>query len=313
MKELLRGTNIYRTIAAEARAGELPHTVLALFPDEKYLRALLKECAKAIFLAEDGTRTERLIDEESYADCLFFPAAGGKLSAEDGARILDESALRPLEGEKKLFVLDAFHTVSPIVQNKLLKALEEPPAGVYFLLGATESSAVLPTVLSRASKLTEPPFSEETVERALVRGGAGEGAREAAAACGGVYSLAETLLAGGGEEFRLAERFLSGEDAERLCREIGDRKEKRAFFAAVRLYLRDMLFYATGREEFAAMRNERVARLARRYPAGALLSAIGMVSEAERDLKFNTNFSQAAYALALGIREETEKWNKLSS
>lgn len=312
MKTLLRETNAYRAIRAEAARGQLPHSSLVLFPDEKNLRALLTECAKAVFGAADGSREARLIDGEGFADCLFFPAAGGKLTVADGARIVDESILRPLEGDKKLFVIDAFHTVTPLVQNKLLKVLEEPPANVYFLLGATEESAVLPTVLSRVTKHAEPPFSEEAILRALERAGKGEGAREAAAACGGVYSLALELLEGGGEDFRLAEQFLSGENVETLCREMGERKEKSAFFAAVRLYLRDMLFIATGRERFAAMRGEQIASLAQKYPAGALLSAIGFVADAERDVRFNANFGQAAYTLALRIREETEKWKKLS-
>lgn len=312
MKTLLVNTAAYGAIRAEAARGELPHAILVLFPDEKYLRALLKECAKAIFGAADGSREERLIATESHADCLFFPAAGEKLTVSDGARIIDESLLRPVEGDKKLFVLDAFHAASPLVQNKLLKVLEEPPANVYFLLGATEESAILPTVLSRVVKYAEPPFSEEAVLGALRRAGKGAGAEEAAAASGGVYSLAEKLIEGGGEEFLLAERFLSGDGVEALCREIGERKERGAFFAAVRLYLRDMLFIATGRERFAAMKNKTVFALAQKYPAGALLASIGFVADAERDLKFNANPGQAAYTLALRIREETEKWKKLS-
>ena len=312
MRTLLRATTAYGAIRAEAMRGELPHATLVLFPDESNLRALLRECAKAVFNAADGSREERLIESECFADCIFLPAAGEKLTVKDGARVIDESLLRPLEGEKKLFVIDAFHAAPTLVQNKLLKVLEEPPTGVYFLLGASTESAVLPTVLSRVVCHAEPPFSEEAIFDALVRAGKSEGAREAAAACGGVYSLALELLEGGGEEFRLAEEFLSGERVEELCRALGEKKQKLAFFAAVRLLLRDMLFIATGRERYAAIKSDTVYNLAKKYPAGALLSAIGFVADAERDLKFNANPGQAAYTLALRIRKETEKWKRLS-
>ena len=308
MKELLRTTTAYRTIAGYAKAGELPHATLVVFPDGKYLRALLTECAKAYFSADE--RVLRLVQEERYPDCIFLPAAGGRLTADDCARIVDESVLRPMEADKKLFVLDAFHTATPLIQNKLLKLLEEPPAGVYFLLGATAEFSVLPTILSRVRKLTEPPFSEEAVASALERmRGSEEGIARAAAASGGVVSLAEMLL-DGGEVFRLAEQFLREENLEELCRSLDKSAEKKTFFAAVRLYLRDALLHQQGFSRFASLGEREVSGID--VPAGALVSAMELVSEAERNTEFNANFSQAAYALALGIREEKLKWQKLS-
>ena len=157
-------------------------STLIVFPDAKYLRTLLKECAKAFF-GESDKRRCALIDGETYSDCLILPAKGAKFTVNDAARIVDESLLHPVEEEKKLFVLDAFDTASALVQNKLLKILEEPPAGVYFLLGASGEGAVLPTVLSRMRKLTVPPFSEEAVITALTRNHAGDGELSRAAGC----------------------------------------------------------------------------------------------------------------------------------
>lgn len=311
MKTLLRKTTAYRALARER--GEGAQTTLVVFPDEAYLRPLLKECAKAFFGAADGSREEKLIEEESYSDCLFFPAAGEKLTVDDGARIIDESLLKPVEGGKKLFVLDGFHTASPLVQNKLLKVLEEPPQDVCFLLGATAEHSVLPTVLSRAKKCTVVPFSEEEILGALERGHRGEqGLKEAAAASGGVYSVAESLLSGGGENFRLAEELLSGRKIQRLSREIGERKDKRACLAAVRLCLRDAAFFAAGQGRFAARKSAAVKALAEEYPLGSLLSAMAFLSEAEREIQFNANFSQCVLKLAMQIGKEKERWQKLS-
>lgn len=313
MNQLLHSTTAYRLFRADAERENLAHTTLMLFPDPKLLRRFLKECAKAFFGAEEGTRTARLIDSESYADALFFPSEGGKPTVEDATSVIDESLLQPVEGDRKLFVLDCFHTAAPLVQNKLLKVLEEPPQGVYFLIGACFEHTVLPTVLSRAKKFSVPPFSEEQIAEALSRGHVGEtGLREAAAASGGIYSVAEALLSGGGEEFVLAERFLAEEETEKLCRELGEKKEKRAFFAALELVLRDLMLMAAGQEAYCARKTERMRRLAREYPAGVLVSAIGYTAEAERDIQFNANAGQAAYALALRIREEKKKWQKLS-
>ena len=312
MIRLLRSTNAYEAIGEDARRGTSSHAMLVVFPDEGCLRALLTECAKAFFSAEDGSRAARLIGEEHFPDCRFFPAAGEKLTADAGASILDASLLRPVEEQKKLFVLDAFHTVVPLVQNKLLKVLEEPPAGVYFLLGASNVHAVLPTVRSRMKTFEVPPFSEERIFEALTRTyGEREGAREAAAACGGVYSVAEKLLTGGSGEFLLAEKFLLGENVEALCRALTE-AEKPVFFAAVRLVLRDALLLSQNKGEFAARRSEGVKKIARELPAGALLKGLSLVEEAERQIKFNANFAQCALALAICLKEEKKKWQTLS-
>ena len=208
MISLLHSTNAYRSMK-----GEVSLSTLIVFPDAKNLRALLKECAKAFFGA-DNARRNALIEEESFSDCIVLPRAGAKLTVEDAARVIDESLLVPVEEEKKLFVFDAFDTASQLVQ--------EPPQGVYFLLGASGEGAVLPTVLSRVRKIVVPPFGEEEIMFALVRNhGAEKEAARAAAASGGVYALAEELLAGG-ENFRFAERLFAGEELEKLCRAFAD-------------------------------------------------------------------------------------------
>ncbi len=307
MKKLLSTTEAYRRIRSDAEKGELASTTLVLFPDAANLRQLLISCAKAFFLAEEGTRTALLLEKESYSDCLFYPEAGGKLTADGAGEIVEESLLRPVEGERKLLcvLLDG---ATPLVQNKLLKVLEEPPESVYFLLGASAEHAVLPTVLSRAKKIAEPPFPEPEVVRALERLHPGEkGIREAAAAGGGILSVSESLLSDGGEEFALAENFLLS-DAEKLCRTLGEEKVRRPFLPALKLVLRDALFLATGQEKYCMRRTEGVKKISVNYPAGALVSAIGFAGDAEREIAFNANYGQALYTLSVRVREERKKW-----
>ena len=307
MRTLLRSTTAYH---AARRGGEAAHFTLVLFPDERLLRPLLKECAKAFFAAEDGSRTARLIEEESYADCIILPAAGGKLTAELAASIGEEAILRPVEGEKKLFVLDALHTAAPLVQNKLLKLLEEPPAGVYFLAGALSEHTVLPTVRSRANVIAEPPFAEEKIAAALSRTHAGEaGIAAAAAACGGVYSAAEDLLSGGGEDFRLAARLLTADAPEGVCREIGE-AGRQTVFAAMRLLLRDALLLCLGQAEHASSRTAEVRAVAARYSPQALAAAQNFVTQAERELQFHANMAQAALTLSLRLKKEIRSCQK---
>ncbi len=307
MKELLRSARIYRDMG-----GDVARTVLVIFSDEIYLRALLKECAKAFFHAEDGSREADLIGKETFTDCLFFPAEGGKLTAEMCGRIIDESVLLPVERGKKLIVLDNFHTASAAVQNKLLKVLEEPPGKVYFLLGTANEYAVLPTVRSRAQKELVPPFSEEQIAGALSRMHPREDGRAAAAACGGILSVAEALLSAGEDVFVRAEKFLSGEKTEEFCRSLTDKKDAKLFFSSVRMVLRDVMFLRHGLGKYAARTSAGTQKLARMYTAGAAERGIFLVGQAEREITFNANFSQCALNLAIQLKKEREKWQKLS-
>lgn len=315
MNRLFRTTTVYRSIRAEAERGEYPHAVLAVFSDEVCLRAFLRECAKAFFSAEDGSRAEQLIEKESFSDCLFFPEEGKKLSAADCGRVVEETMLLPVEGERKLIVLDDFHHASAAVQNKLLKVLEEPPENVSFLLGAQSEYPILPTVLSRVRKFTVPPFAEEAVALALKRKypSAEEArCREAAAACGGKFSAAEKALTDGGEEFTLAERFLSLEESEKFCREAAEFPNKEGLLSAIGSVLRDVMFLSAGKGEHAFRKNAAVRALAREYPAGAAIAALELCREAEKQLRYNANFASCLYSFALGVKEVKRKWQRLS-
>lgn len=314
MRELLRTTNAFRTLSADAAQGTLSHAVLVVFPDAVYLRDLLKECAKAIFQAEDGSRAGTLIGEEHFPDCIFVPAEGEKLSVDGCGRIVTESALRPVEGDKKLFVLDRMDQAPPLVQtlvqNKLLKLLEEPPEGVYFLLGAVSEYSMLPTVLSRVKRLSVPPFSPEQIASALrKKRGDAEGIGEAAAACGGILSAAEDLLGGGGESVAQAEKILLGEDVPAICRSLSDRKAAAMLLSSARSLLRDVAFVHSKAGAFAA-RGKRAKALAKSIPVGAALAGISLTERAERELSLNANASQCVLAFSIAFEKEKTSWRK---
>lgn len=173
MRQLLQSTHACTLLKAERTEGRLNHAYLLIFDDARNLKTALKEFSKIFFGADgegaDAERISRLIDEENFSDCMFFPESGKKFSVEDAERILEESALKPVEGNKKLFVAGDFAEATTQAQNKLLKLLEEPPEGVYFLLGATVSFSVLPTILSRTEKLEIPPFTQKEVTACLNR------------------------------------------------------------------------------------------------------------------------------------------------
>ena len=79
--ELIKSTNAYKIISGDKKRESLSHAYLIVCADGESLRDYLKIFAKLIACDNDGCencRTCRLISSEQYADCTFYPQAGGK-------------------------------------------------------------------------------------------------------------------------------------------------------------------------------------------------------------------------------------------
>jgi len=82
-------------------------------------------------------------------------------------QLIEFVATRPIRARSKVVVLDECHQLSSAASNALLKTLEEPPAGVVFVLATTERNAVLETIRSRCQELSFRPLSTEEVKESL--------------------------------------------------------------------------------------------------------------------------------------------------
>jgi len=67
--------------------------------------------------------------------------------------IIEASALLPLIGRKKIYLIDEAHMLSKAAFNAFLKILEEPPASVLFILATTDVQKIIDTVRSRSFQL----------------------------------------------------------------------------------------------------------------------------------------------------------------
>ena len=81
---------------------------------------------------------------------LFYMNQSGKdlYRVEDAADMMERLSMRPY-GEHNVGVVDNAERLSEIVQNKLLKTLEEPYPGTVIILATDNRESLLPTVRSR--------------------------------------------------------------------------------------------------------------------------------------------------------------------
>ncbi len=307
MEQLIKSTAAYRIFCREAQAGRLAHAYMLSFSDAEYLRSALKIFAVKFFGAEEKVASQ--IMREVYPDCRVFPEADKKFNVEAASVLTEDSAMRPSAGDKKLYVISNFDECSSVVQNKLLKVIEEPLPGIAFILGVCSLSPVLPTIISRVRLLEIPPFTAEEVYGALERKNpGGQFNRQAAEACAGVFGTAERLAGGELEEVRsAAAEILAASDAGaagEVSLKYGDSKLKRQILAECQ---RMMLSAARSAEC-----GESTGGLAQIYRLPALIRGAELFGEAMRDLKFNAYFSALIYGVMLKVIEENDKWHKLS-
>ncbi|MBA2479167.1 MAG: DNA polymerase III subunit [Planctomycetes bacterium] len=77
----------------------------------------------------------------------------------------------PLMGERRVFILYSVERLQNAAANVLLKVLEEPPAGAYFIATTAQASAVLKTIRSRAQLYRLQPLAASDVAVVLGRAG----------------------------------------------------------------------------------------------------------------------------------------------
>ena len=74
-----------------------------------------------------------------------------------------EASLRPSEGKYRVFVIDRAEYLSQGAATALLKTLEEPPDQVIFILAATDSDRMLPTISSRCQTYKLRPVRQSVI------------------------------------------------------------------------------------------------------------------------------------------------------
>lgn len=107
------------------------------------------------------------VDLLSHADLRIYPKNSKSILVDDIRDLIENIYLSPVESDKKIFVLKNFSNATIQAQNKLLKILEEPPKNAYIILGVSNVSKVLPTVLSRCKKMRLQPLSPDTLKSIL--------------------------------------------------------------------------------------------------------------------------------------------------
>lgn len=248
------------------------------------------------------------IERGVHPDVRLVERAGDKkdISIEQVREMQQDLALRPLEGRRRIVVIDDGAELNEFAQDALLKTLEEPPVHAVLLLITLSPESLRETIRSRLRPLAFRFVATAEIAAALAERKVKDHERVALSA-GGRPGLALRLAADDGaartartaietELFKLVssgltDRFAWAAD---LADESDPRKRSEAIEARFDHWaelIRDAAVRARGLED-APLRPERTAqtaKIAASSDARDLVDAALLIEKLRRDLAWNAN------------------------
>ncbi len=152
--------------AAAIGEGRLSHAYILEGPEGSGKHTLARAVAASLSRSEqDG----RKILEGLCPDVMVYGLEHGarSIGIETVRAVREAAYISPVELDFKFFVIEDAHRMTVQAQNGLLKLLEEPPRGVYFMLLCENTVNLLATIRSRAPVVRMERFEEERLAELL--------------------------------------------------------------------------------------------------------------------------------------------------
>lgn len=241
-------------------------------------------------------RDARLAMAGDHPDVRETRRIGAAISAEQIDEIVRSTALSPVEGTRKIMILDEFHLLTAQGAARLLKTLEEPPESTMFIVLADHVSSDLVTIASRCVRIEFAAIAHSTiVDQLVAEGAAPEQAEVIATASAGNLDRARVLVNDPGiarrhDAFASIPRRLDGTGATvaSLCDEMGRLADSSASSLAhvhtAEIESLEARVTATGeRGSGRKLLEDRHKREVRRYRIDELRSGLAVIAGAYRD------------------------------
>ncbi len=168
-RELAGQDHVSTTLRQSVRLGRISHSYLFCGPRGCGKTTTARVIAKAANCLDlqDGDPCNacavcQSINEGRFMDIIELDAASNR-GIDEIRDIRDKVNFAPVQGRRKVYIIDEAHMLTDAASNAFLKTLEEPPEHVIFVLCTTEAHRILPTIISRCQRLDFRRIPSETV------------------------------------------------------------------------------------------------------------------------------------------------------
>ena len=150
--------HVATTLRHSASLGRISHSYLFCGPRGSGKTTTARIMAKAVNCLDlqEGDPCNNCavctsINDGQFMDIIEMDAASNR-GIDEIRDIREKVNFSPVQGQRKVYIIDEAHMLTDQASNAFLKTLEEPPAHVMFILCTTEAHRILPTIVSRCQR-----------------------------------------------------------------------------------------------------------------------------------------------------------------
>lgn len=306
---LVKKQDDFKNLVKEVENGGLGKSTLIFSGDKAYSKEFALALASVILEGGDREGEHSLkVERLSHPDVKIFPK-GERFVVADSQEIVDECFIKPIFANKKIFIINNIDEAMELSQNKLLKVLEEPPTGVYFLITASNQNLVLPTIKSRCNKVELKKLSSQTI--ASVMQAYENGGLLSLMCDGNVGEAIELAKKGNGKEvFDVALSLVTQMKASKNLimfskRVLALKDDALKVLKIFAFMLEDLLFLKVNQGEqmrFSNVKDE-LLKVRDDFSVKAICEICKLVDNAMKEISFNGNITLIIENLLLGVLE----------
>jgi DNA polymerase-3 subunit delta' len=126
-------------------------------------------------------RTNDMAWRGTHPDVHEVKREGASILKDQADEVIRVASMTPTEGARKVIIMHEVHLMQPAAIVRLLKTLEEPAPGVFFIMLADQVDESLVTIASRCITIHFSPLENSVISAVLQREGISAEAADAAA------------------------------------------------------------------------------------------------------------------------------------
>ncbi|RIP32658.1 DNA polymerase III subunit delta' [Staphylococcus gallinarum] len=154
-------------------SNKLSHAYLFEGDDGQTMKQVAIDFAKLI-LCDQDEQCQLKVSTFNHPDFMYISTEETTIKKERVEQLIHHMNQLPIEGDYKVYIIEAFEKLTVQGENSILKFLEEPPDNTIAILLSTKPEQILDTIHSRCQHVYFKPidkvnFIDRLVEREISR------------------------------------------------------------------------------------------------------------------------------------------------
>jgi DNA polymerase-3 subunit delta' len=177
MADLIGNTRIKVTLASYLRNQRIPSSMIFTGGDAYHQLQFALTLAKSMDCLEkkndacDRCRYCLAIDKNIFPDVQVLSPEGQFYRKSQMDELIETTSRRPMQAQKRVFILKEAQRLNENAANAFLKTLEEPLPSNVFILLTNNLNLILPTIQSRCQILNFMPLAKNEISLELKKRG----------------------------------------------------------------------------------------------------------------------------------------------